>query len=62
MKTTTPRPAAETPEQAAMKARLLAGALAEQRHQYLDLDTDSACLMSGASCPSCPPRKSGDAR
>jgi hypothetical protein len=30
--------------------------LAEQRHQFLDLDADSTCPIPGASCPACPPR------
>lgn len=33
-----------------------AGLLAEQRHQYRDLDADSACCLPGLSCPACPPR------
>lgn len=30
--------------------------LVEQRHQYLDLDTDSAFTVPGCICPACPPR------
>lgn len=37
--------------------KLLLGALAEQRHQYLDLDPDSACRPAGFCCPACPPRE-----
>ncbi len=29
--------------------------LAEQRHQYLDLDADSSCCLPGLACPACPP-------
>ncbi|GAA0500894.1 hypothetical protein [Streptomyces olivaceiscleroticus] len=36
-----PRPATEQPSE---------GALAEQRHAYLDLDTDSAHTITGAHC------------
>ena len=41
--------------------------LAEQRHQYLDLDDDSAFTVPGSCCPACPPRTNtaqptGDAR
>ncbi|MFE0088823.1 hypothetical protein [Streptomyces sp. NPDC059016] len=32
------------------------GLLAEQRHQYLDLDADSAFTVPGSCCPACPPR------
>jgi hypothetical protein len=35
----------------------LAGLLAEQRHQYLDLDPDSQCPMPGAACVACPPKE-----
>jgi len=37
----------------------IAGLLAEQRHQYLDLDTDSACCPDGFTCPACPPKTPG---
>ncbi|KAF0651334.1 MULTISPECIES: hypothetical protein [Streptomyces] len=37
------------------------GALAEQRHQYLDLDADSACRPDGFCCPACPPREGATA-
>lgn len=47
------RPA--TPEQAAAYRRQMA-LLAEQRHQYRDLDADSACRTDGFTCPACPPR------
>jgi hypothetical protein len=30
--------------------------LAEQRHQFLDLDADSAFTVPGCICPACPPR------
>lgn len=33
------------------------GAIAEQRHQYLDLDADSAFTVPGCICPACPPRE-----
>lgn len=33
-------------------ARFLAGRLAEQRHQYYDLDADSAFTVPGACCRS----------
>lgn len=42
------------------RQRLQAGALAEQRHQYSDLDLDSACCPQGFICPACPPRTDGD--
>jgi hypothetical protein len=35
----------------------LVGALAEQQHQLLDLDSDSQCPMPGAVCVACPPRE-----
>jgi hypothetical protein len=31
------------------------GALAEQRHQYRDLDADSQCCPAGFTCVSCLP-------
>ena len=31
------------------------GLLAEQRHQYLDLDPDSTCCLPGFTCVNCPP-------
>lgn len=31
------------------------GLLAEQRHQYLDLDPDSVCCPPGFTCVTCPP-------
>jgi hypothetical protein len=37
------------------------GALAEQRHQYLDLDADSARRPAGFCCPACPPREGATA-
>jgi hypothetical protein len=46
------RPA--TPEQAAA-ARREQGLLAEQRHQFLDLDADSAYTVPGCIC-ACPPK------
>ena len=30
--------------------------LAEQRHQYLDLDADSVFRLPGCTCVSCPPK------
>jgi hypothetical protein len=33
--------------------------LAEQRHQYLDLDPDSVCCLPGLTCPACPPKTPG---
>ncbi|MFH8410709.1 hypothetical protein ACH4FX_38950 [Streptomyces sp. NPDC018019] len=35
--------------------RLKDSLLAEQQHQYRDLDTDSACRPRGFTCPACPP-------
>jgi hypothetical protein len=35
--------------QAAAARREMAGLLAEQRHQFLDLDADSSCPFEGAS-------------
>jgi hypothetical protein len=32
--------------------------LIEQRHQYRDLDADSACCPEGFTCPACPPNES----
>ena len=32
------------------------GQLAEQRHQFLDLDADSVIRPAGFCCPNCPPR------
>lgn len=32
------------------------GLLAEQRHQYLDLDPDSKFTAPGCACVACPPR------
>lgn len=29
--------------------------VAEQRHQYRDLDPDSECCPDGFTCPACPP-------
>lgn len=29
--------------------------LVEQRHMYLDLDSDSTHTVPGATCPNCPP-------
>ncbi|MFH9426012.1 hypothetical protein [Streptomyces sp. NPDC017529] len=51
------RPA--TPEQAATYHRLTA-LLAEQRHQYRDLDTDSTVWpgLGKLTCPACPPNTS----
>lgn len=64
MATPTPRPAIEAldipAEQVAAEAKRLrqkAGELAEQRHQYLDLDADSACCPQGFDCPACPPSR-----
>ncbi|MFG3510200.1 hypothetical protein ACGF5F_32410 [Streptomyces sp. NPDC047821] len=37
-------------------ARQLEGVLAEQRHQFLDLDADSQFTVPGSCCPACPPR------
>lgn len=42
-------------EQVAADALRTDGLLAEQRHQYLDLDTDSTTTVPGA-VPMCPPR------
>ncbi|WP_181785601.1 hypothetical protein [Streptomyces phytophilus] len=36
--------------------RLDRGRLDEQRHQYLDLDPDSACRPQGFVCPACLPK------
>lgn len=45
----------------ALKAKATTeGLLLEQRHQYLDLDPDSAFPLPGCTCPACPP-KTGDA-
>lgn len=64
MATTTPRPAIEAldvpTEQVtadAKRLRLKAGQMAEQRHQYLDLDADSTCCPQEFACPACPPHK-----
>lgn len=38
-------------------ARLRRGRLEEQRHQFLDLDTDSTCRPQGFVCPACPPKE-----
>lgn len=44
-------------EFAALKAkRTTDGLLAEQRHQYLDLDADSVCRPVGFNCPACLPK------
>jgi hypothetical protein len=48
-------------QHAAAAAELRAGQLAEQAHQYLDLDADSECCPQGFSCPACPPRVAGGA-
>ncbi|GGU52108.1 hypothetical protein [Streptomyces lavendofoliae] len=55
-------PAAEVAaEFMALKAKRTTDALlAEQRHQYLDLDPDSQFTVPGSCCPACPPRE-GDA-
>ncbi|MFF8829272.1 hypothetical protein [Streptomyces sp. NPDC015131] len=37
-------------------AALRQAELAEQRHQYLDLDADSEFTIPGSCCPACPPR------
>jgi hypothetical protein len=37
-------------------AALRLGALAEQRHQFYDLDADSQFTVPGSCCPACPPR------
>lgn len=37
------------------------GALAEQDHQYRDLDPDSTCCPDGFACPACPPNDGGAA-
>jgi len=37
------------------KEEIRATELAEQRHQYLDLDADSECCPEGFTCPACPP-------
>jgi hypothetical protein len=42
--------------------RLDRGRLDEQRHQYLDLDTDSTCRPDGFVCVNCPPREGGAGR
>jgi hypothetical protein len=39
----------------------LVGLLAEQRHQLLDLDSDSQCPMPGAACVACPPKTTEEA-
>lgn len=43
----------------ALKAQAAAedyeGLLAEQRHQYYDLDPDSVCCLPGFTCVNCPP-------
>lgn len=38
-----------------VRDQLIDGQLAEQRHQYLDLDTDSAHTIPGCIC-ACPPK------
>jgi hypothetical protein len=41
----------------ALKAKRTTDALlAEQRHQFLDLDADSQFTVPGSCCPACPPR------
>ena len=37
------------------KEEFHAAELDEQRHQYRDLDADSACCPEGFTCPACPP-------
>ncbi|MFD9222049.1 hypothetical protein ACFWDI_19005 [Streptomyces sp. NPDC060064] len=44
----------------ALKAkRTTTGLLAEQRHQLLDLDPDSAFTLPGCTCVNCPPKITG---
>lgn len=43
-------------------ARLRRGRLEEQRHQFLDLDADSACCLPGFVCVACPPREGSERR
>jgi hypothetical protein len=46
----------------ALKAKALReGLLAEQRHQFLDLDADSVCCLPGTACVACPPKTAGGA-
>jgi hypothetical protein len=51
-------PAAEVAaEFMALKAKRTTDALlAEQRHQFYDLDADSQFTVPGSCCPACPPR------
>lgn len=57
-----PLPELEAAVKQLAATRTRAGLLAEQRHQYLDLDVDSACTVPGSSCPSCLPAGSPDWR
>jgi hypothetical protein len=54
-----PLPVLEAAVHTALKAKATRedyeGLLAEQRHQYLDLDPDSVCCLPGFTCVNCPP-------